>query len=123
VSKSTAKARERGQKPDWKELPARRCDNCPKVFKPKRPEQRFCSPQCRWQADRQGPGYARLKVRVEKDLNSIRHQLRTDLKADVEKAVKHLESVIKKTLLTSKLSSVPIPEESALETQRRTNVE
>lgn len=75
MSAKTKKSKRPGHKPDWDDLPARRCDNCPKVYKPKQPHQRFCSPQCRWQADRLGPGYARLKVKLEKDIGHIRNEL------------------------------------------------
>ena len=89
-----------GLKPEWANLPARRCDNCGKVFKPKTPTQRFHNDTCRFQAKNLGPGYARLKVKLEKDLRALKVELETALAAkvesDFEAAVRRLQNVIRK---------------------------
>lgn len=48
------------------ELPAKRCTNCPKIFRPKRIEQRFCCDNCRKEFHRYGAAYGPLKDKLEK---------------------------------------------------------
>jgi hypothetical protein len=98
VSTKTEKPKRPGHKPEWSDLPARRCDNCGKVFKPKQPHQRFHTPQCRWQADRLGPGYARLKVKLEKDIGHIRNELFALLRDSLSRAQVELINNISKRL-------------------------
>lgn len=48
------------------ELPAKRCQNCPKIFRPKQPTQRFCSAHCRMEFHRFGAAYGPLRDKLEK---------------------------------------------------------
>lgn len=100
---------ELGLKPDWKNLPSRRCENCPKIFKPKRPEQRFCSDNCRYQANHFGPGYGRLKLRMDKELRALKAEVHAALKAEIGK---DFEAAVKRLQLT--IQKLPTKVESAL---------
>lgn len=57
-----------GIKPEWANLPRKRCKNCPVIFKPKRPEQEFCSPNCRKEFDKHGGTFSKLKPVIEKEI-------------------------------------------------------
>jgi len=90
---SKKKEKRPGHKPEWDDLPARRCDNCGRVFKPKQPHQRFDKPTCRFEAKNYGAGYARLKMRMEKNLRSIKAELETNMEA---RFAKQLEAALKR---------------------------
>ena len=51
----------KGLKAEWANLPKRRCKNCPTIFKPKRPNQEFCQPNCRKEFDKHGGTFSKLK--------------------------------------------------------------
>lgn len=54
-----------GIKQEWLNLPSKRCLNCPKSFKPTRPDQKFCSDGCRWEFHRYGGAFVRIKDLIE----------------------------------------------------------
>ena len=90
MSTPAVKIKRPGHKAEWSDLPARRCDNCPKIFKPKQPTQRFCSPKCRFQAAHYGPGYARLKIKIDKDLKYIQAEFARETE-DLSERIRVLE--------------------------------
>lgn len=45
--------------PDY---PKKRCQNCPKVFKPEQKHQNFCSPNCRKEYHKYGGAFAKVKA-------------------------------------------------------------
>lgn len=60
----------KGISPAWANLPRRKCDDCGKGYKPKRPlrekERGFCSANCRKSYHKHGGAYRKLKVEVAK---------------------------------------------------------
>ena len=60
----------RGTKPEWLNLPRRKCDNCGKSYKPTRPNSRFCpktaEKNCTAQFHRHGGAYMKLKEEMTK---------------------------------------------------------
>lgn len=55
----------KGVKPEWMNLPRRKCDDCGKSYKPKQPlrknERGFCSSTCRKSYHKHGGAYRKLK--------------------------------------------------------------
>lgn len=58
----------RGIRPEWADLKKKRCLNCPAIFKPTKPIQKFCSAACRKQFDDLGGAYVKLKEYVTKEI-------------------------------------------------------
>ena len=59
-----------GVSPEWSNLPRRKCDNCGKNYKPKRPvrsnERGFCADNCRKDYHRHSGAYRHLRDDLEK---------------------------------------------------------
>ena len=53
-----------GRKPEWLNLPRRKCDKCGTSYKPSQPTQRFCQPVCRFQYSRNGSAILQLKEKI-----------------------------------------------------------
>ena len=58
----------RGLRAEWAMLPARRCRNCPKIFKPKKPDQVHCCANCRKEYDKHGGAFSKLRVHMLKEI-------------------------------------------------------
>lgn len=57
-------------------LRRRRCDNCPKIFMQKRADQRFHSPACRKEFNRNGAAFGKLRELLPKWIEKeVRKQL------------------------------------------------
>lgn len=72
-----------GVSPDWSNLPRRKCDDCGKTYKPKRPkkdtEHGFCSDNCRKSFHKHGGAYRKLRGElrklVEKEFGKIHEEI------------------------------------------------
>lgn len=58
----------RGTKPEWLNLPRRKCDNCGKSYKPKRPNSRFHNDACKTSFHQHGGAYAKLLPKIQKEI-------------------------------------------------------
>jgi hypothetical protein len=54
-----------GHKPEWDDLPRRRCANCPVIFKPVQPHQKFHNQQCKDEYHRNGGSFVKVKALIE----------------------------------------------------------
>lgn len=103
----------RGLKPEWARLPKRHCENCPKRFKPSRPEQRFCSGNCRKSWNKYGGAYSKLRQVVLKMIEREIQAVRTDLVDRIERemAVIHedVTAQIKKALKSTQTAQELCP--------------
>lgn len=86
-------------KPEWLNLPRRRCSNCGKTYKPKQPlragqEYSFCERKCKDQFHQHGGAYIKLKddmaKLVERRLDELRADLKFIARDATAKAVKEL---------------------------------
>lgn len=76
-------------KAEWKHLKRKRCKQCEELFKPARPEQRFCKTKCRlkWHTTGQGSG-ARLEKLIREYMHKMREEFRGFIAAEVRRALK-----------------------------------
>ena len=62
----------RGVRADWQNLPRRKCDNCGRMYQPKRPirgrERGFDSDNCRKEYHKHGGSYSKLKPFIEAEI-------------------------------------------------------
>ena len=56
----------RARRRDVKEFPLKRCRNCAKGFRQTVPHKVFCSDLCRFEFNRYGSAYGKLKEKLEK---------------------------------------------------------
>ena len=85
----------RGLNPRWESLPAKRCPNCAKIFKPATPWQKFCRHQgntCRQQYHQHGGAYHKLRPKIEKLVTeAVRREMRPFVErlAELNKAIRN----------------------------------
>jgi hypothetical protein len=80
----------RGQKDDWKDLKKKRCKlpSCRELFKPKRPEQLFCTPAHRKQWHLTGEGLeARIMEKLSASLSTLRESLKRFISSEVRRVL------------------------------------
>ena len=62
----------RGVRAEWQNLPRRKCDNCGRMYQPKRPvrpgERGFDSDNCRKEYHKHGGSYGKLKPFIEAEI-------------------------------------------------------
>jgi hypothetical protein len=58
----------RGVRPEWANLPKRRCRNCPNIFRPKKPDQVHCCANCRKEFYKHGGAFAKLRLLMLKEI-------------------------------------------------------
>ncbi len=77
----------KGVKPEWANLPRRRCDDCGKGYKPKQPvkegQRGFCSDTCRKSYHRHGGAYRKLRVEMEKMIEKRMEELTAKVDAQI----------------------------------------
>lgn len=88
----------KGLKAEWGNLSKRRCDNCPAIFKPKRPNQKFCKPNCRKEFDKHGGTFSKLKPVIVAEVRRAvkeRDPLDAAWQRSIEARLTELESFMK----------------------------
>ena len=84
-----------GVSPAWANLPRRKCDDCGKNYKPKRPllegERGFCCDNCRKSYHKHGGAYRKLKVEMQKLLNREMQEIEKRLREIVRDELKDLQ--------------------------------
>ncbi len=78
----TAQPDKRGIKPEWEGLPRRRCDNCGKRYKPKRPlganqKYGFCKLECKKQFHAHGSAFIQVRGHITKEIARQFEELET----------------------------------------------
>ena len=68
-------------------LPRKRCETCGTLYKPFRPDQRFCTSKCRLDFHHHGGAYAKLKPLVLKLHQASADELRKKLPGMIQEAV------------------------------------
>ena len=68
-----------GTKLEWQNLPRKRCENCGKTFKPKRPGARFDSDKCRYEFHKNGGAFVKLRENIRRE---VEKQLRFEEDCD-----------------------------------------
>lgn len=99
MSQTPQLKRHPGVSPEWVNLPRRKCDDCGKSYKPKRPmrgdERGFCSDTCRKSYHKHGGAYRKLRAvtekMVEKRFAELRNDLATMISAEVALILARLE--------------------------------
>lgn len=81
------------QKAEWKHLRKRACSNCGELYKPFRPEQRFCSAPCRSQFHKHGGALIQIKGIAEKEISRRVDDLELRVRSIVLEELKKLELV------------------------------
>lgn len=70
----------KGQKPEWANLPRRRCDNCGELYHPFRPvvegQGGFCQPNCRKEFHKHGGSFGKLKPVIVREVKARIRELR-----------------------------------------------
>lgn len=74
-------------KREWASLPRKRCETCGDLYKPFRPEQRFCSDKCRADFHHHGGAYAKLKPLLLKELTRRAADIEARLSKEVDSRV------------------------------------
>lgn len=74
-------------KREWASLPRKRCETCGDLYKPYRPDQRFCSVKCRTDFHHHGGAYAKLKPLLLKELRQRTAEIEAKLSRDVDARV------------------------------------
>ena len=81
-----------GLKAEWSLLRRRPCEGCGDLYKPVRPDQRFCSTKCRLDFHHHGGAYVKLKPLVEKLVAKRTAELARELKDRIAKLEAALHS-------------------------------
>lgn len=64
-----------GLKAEWAKLRRRRCAQCDKLYKPARPDQKFCCTPCRMDYHHKGRDFGRMKALADKYFELIEKRL------------------------------------------------
>lgn len=91
----------KGLKAEWANLPKRRCKNCPAIFKPKRPNQDFCQPNCRKEFDKHGGTFSKLKPEIIKEVRKQvkeRDPLDAEWQRKIETQLAELQAFMRQTI-------------------------
>lgn len=91
-----------GIKPEWANLPKRKCDNCGMPYKPRRPvkseEHGFCQPNCRKEFHKRGGSFSKLKPIIVQEVRRRVRELRPDSAewmTSIEKRISNLEETLR----------------------------
>ena len=94
-----------GYNPEWANLPKRRCDNCPKIYRPNRPPRpgfhNFCCGNCRKEFSKRGGSFSKLKPEIIKEVRRAvkqRDPLDHEWQQTIEKRIAALESWMQQTI-------------------------
>ena len=76
----------KGVKPEWANLPRRKCDDCGKGYKPKQPavkekQRGFCCDTCRKSYHKHGGAYRKLRVEMERLVSKRMEELAVQMQA------------------------------------------
>lgn len=90
-----------GIKPEWQNLPRRKCDNCGTPYRPIRPlkpdQHGFCQDNCRKEFHKRGGSFSKLKPVIIAEVRKRVRQLRPDSAEWIESIEKRIGR-IEKTL-------------------------
>lgn len=91
----------KGIRPDWANLPKRRCDNCGITYRPRRPlregERGFHHPNCRKEYHKRGGSFSKLKPVIIKEVRRAvreRDPLDTAWQEAIERRIALMERFI-----------------------------
>ena len=111
----------KGIKPEWRNLPRRKCDDCGKSYKPGRPLREtdkygFCSPTCKKSFHKHGGAYRKLKGEIEKLISRRLVEIKAELYTHVFDIVRE---EIQRTAPAVEPAASPIPKVQAASQRSR----
>jgi len=94
-----------GINPAWANLPRIRCDNCPNIFRPKRPhrpgQHRFCCGNCRKEFSKRGGSFSKLKPVIIQEVRRLvkdQHPLDAAWQRKIEQRLADIEAFVDYTV-------------------------